>query len=473
MAAAVGLLLIALSGRYGYHRDEFYFLTAGKHLAWGYPDQPPFVPVLARLMSAIDAHSVVVLRLPASLAGAGIVAMTAPIAREFGASKPAQVLAAAVMALAAIVLAGGHLLGTTAFNLLAWAVLLWLVIRLLRTDDARLWVPIGLVAGIGLLDNTLVAFLAFGLAVGLIAVGPRRHFRSGWLWAGVVVAAALWLPYLVWQAQHGWPQIAESRAIAAGQSGTSQPRWLVLPFQVLLVGPATAPVWIAGLVRLLRSPDFRWARSLGVAYVAVAVVVVVTGGKGYYLGGFYPLLVGAGAEPALAWVRRAASPRRAVVSFVVFSLPVVVIALPVLPQRAFMSSGLVGLNWDLGEQIGWKAYVQEVAAAYHNAGSPAAIVTSNYGEAGAIDHYGGAYGLPHAYSGQTGYWDWGPPPASATSVLAVGFDRTDVTRYCSEALQVGRLDNHHDFNNAEQHRPIWRCQLRESWSTIWPQLKST
>ena len=134
--------------------------------------------------------------------------------------------------------------------------------RILRSGDERLWLVVGLVAGIGLLNKDLVAFLAFGVLAGLAIAGPRRHLASPWLWAGALIAGLLWTPYLVWQAQHGWPQLAVARSIAAGRSGTSEPRWAFLPYQLLLIGPFLAPVWIAGLVRLFRDPALRFAARL-------------------------------------------------------------------------------------------------------------------------------------------------------------------------------------------------------------------
>ncbi len=462
-----------VSPRYGYHRDELYFLAAGRHLAWGYPDQPPMAPFFAKVMSAIAPGSLVLLRLPAALATGGTVAITGLIAREFGAERRAQLLAAVVVATGAVFLGAGHLLGTTVFDLLAWSILLLLLVQLLRTGNDTLWLPIGVVAGLGLLDNTLVAFLLASVGAGVLAAGPRRLLRSPWLLAGALVAAAMWAPYVVWQARHGWPQLAESRAIAAGQSGTSQPRWQIVPYQLLLVGPWTAPVWIAGLVRLWRDRALRWCRCLGIAYAVLAAIVVTTGGKGYYLAGMVPLLAAAGAQPALDWLRRGRRHRVAAIGASVLTVPAIAVALPVLPQSTFATSGLAGLNYDLGEQVAWPSYVAQIGAAYRASGATA-VVTSNYGEAGAVDHYGARHGLPHAYSGQTGYWYWGPPPVHADPVLAVGFDRGFLRTVFRDVRQVGRLDNHLGLDDDEQHAPLWLCSgLRSEWRTAWPRFKST
>lgn len=477
VAAAVGVALLATSGGYGYHRDELYFLEAGQHLAWGYPDQPPLTPLLARLMSALAPDSLVVLRLPSAVASAVTVVVTGLIARDLGAGRAAQTLAAASVAVSSLFLALGHLLSTATFDLLVWTVLTWLIVRILRGGDQRLWLVVGVVGGIGLLNKLLVVFLVAGVVAGLLIAGPRSVFRSPWLWAGAALATVVWAPNLLWQATHGWPQLELSRAIASGSSGTSEPVALFVPFQFVLISPVLVPVWVAGLVRLFRDPGLATVRAFGWAYLVLAVVFMATGGKPYYLGGLYPALLAAGAPAVVAWIghRRA----RTVAVVAALALAAVVSAtlmLPLVPATALHATPIVDINYDAGEQIGWPALVASVAEVYSTlpAGkrSDAVIVTRNYGQAGAIDRYGGAHGLPGAYSGHNAYAEWGPPPDSAATAVVVGFDEVTLGRHCSDVSLAATFDNGIDLDNDEQGTPIWICRdLRRPWSQLWPELR--
>ena len=478
IAALLAVLLISLSGRYGYHRDELYFLASGRHLAWGYPDQPPLVPLIARLMSDLAPTSLVVLRLQSAVAAAALVLMTALITRELGGGRAAQILAAASIAVAPLVIGSGHLLSTTTLDLPVWALVCWLVIRILRGGDDRLWLAVGLATGVGLFDTDLVVFLLVAVMIGFAVSGPRRPFTSIWLYAGGLIAVALWAPYLAWQASHGWPELAIARSIAGGGSGTSAPRWQLLPFQLVLLGVYLCPVWVAGIVRLLRGPTLRWCRPLGVAYVVLVVIFLIAGGKPYYLGGMFPVLLAAGAEPVVDWMRRGHGRARPalIVAGVVLTLVGIPVTLPVVPVADVHSTPIVALNYDAGETIGWPAYVHEIAAVYDSL--PASqrrssiVLTSNYGEAGAVGHFGPAVGLPAVYSGHNGYWYWGPPPAAATTAVAVGFDRQALSPLCGTLRLAARLNNQVGVHDDEQGAPVWVCSaLRASWAVIWPGLR--
>lgn len=225
VVGALAALQVALGGRYGYHRDELYFVAAGGRPAWGYPDQPPLTPLLAAAAQAVAPGSVTVLRLWAVLAMAGATLVSGLVARELGGGRFAQVLAALATGLGAFSLLSGHLLATSTIDLTVWVVLSWLVLRSLRTGDERLWLVAGGVLGAGLLNKQLPVFLAVGIAVGiLLTPSARPVLRSAWLWCGVLVAAVLWAPVLAWQAVHGWPQLTLAGQIRA-EYGTAGCGW--------------------------------------------------------------------------------------------------------------------------------------------------------------------------------------------------------------------------------------------------------
>ena len=471
LAVAVSALLVVFAGGYGYHRDELYFLEAGRHLAWAYADQGPLTPLLAHLMERLSPGSLTVLRAPSALMTGGTIFITGLTAFELGASRRAQLIAAACAAVASVVLVVGHLLSTSTFDLLAWTLVTWLVARILRSGEQRLWLAAGLVAGLALLNKPLIAFLLIGLGVGLLVTGPRQLLRSRWLWAGVALALLTWAPWLVWQAQHSWPQLKVSSSIASGGSASSQPRWALLPFQFLLVSPVLAPVWIAGLVALLRAPRLRRFRFFAVAWIFLVVVFLATGGKPYYLAGTFPVLLAAGAIETDSWLQRGSTRARAALLWSMVALSGVVsalIALPLLPAKD--AGPIIGINSDVGETIGWPDLTRTVAAVYHRARPGAVIFTSNYGEAGAIARYGPGLGLPKAYSGHNAFGYWGPPPNRAGAVITVGLGRS--LTYFRDCRVMARVSNSARVDNDEHEEPVELCSgTRGSWSQIWPKLR--
>ena len=224
------------------------------------------------------------------------------------------------------------------------------------------------------------------LVVALVVVGPRRVFASRWPYLGAVVALACWAPNLTWQARNDWPQLALSRAIAGGSSGTSDTPATFVLLQLGLIGPLLIPVWVAGLWWLWRHPDWR---VFPVAYALLFVTFLLTGGKAYYLAGMYPVLLAAGSIAAVGWMRRGAVAVRATLltaAVLVSAVVSTVLFLPVLPVRDLADSPVLAINYDAGETVGWPRFAQQVGQVV--AAHPEAVVlTSNYGEAGALARY--------------------------------------------------------------------------------------
>ncbi|WP_336081050.1 glycosyltransferase family 39 protein [Nocardia sp. SSK8] len=467
LASAFALVLLLTSARYGYHRDELYFLAAGQRLDWGYPDQPPFVPALARLLATIDPDALWLLRVPAVLAATVVVVCAGAMAGVLGGGRGARLLTAGAVASAALVQGAGHLFGTTIFDLAFWSLISLLVLKLVRGADPRWWLAVGAAVGLGVQNKVLILVPVVALVVALLLTPQRKILATRYFPISLGIAAVLVAPYLWWQASNGWPQWTLSRAIAAGSSGTSDSPIMFVLLQFGLIGPLLVPLWGYGLWWLWRS---RY-RAFALTYALLFVVFLVAGGKAYYLGGMYPVLLAAGAVGLTGWLG-ASRKRWAAVGSVVAVNAVLSASmfLPLLPVEAVPDSPVLAVNYDAGETIGWPHFVEQVAAAYPPG---AAILTANYGEAGAIEHYGAEYGLPTPHSGHNAYWWWGPPPDTATTVLTVGLDHDRLTALCASVEPAGVIDNGLGIDNDEQGSPLYVCrEPRRPWSELWPHLRA-
>jgi 4-amino-4-deoxy-L-arabinose transferase-like glycosyltransferase len=485
VVAVVGTLLVAVAGRYGYHRDELYFIACGRHPAWGYPDQGPVTPILARLMDDLAPGSPTVLRLPAIGCLLGSVVLAALLARELGGGRFAQGLTALVVGTGVAPLLAGHLLATATVDLLVWVAVTYLVVRILSRPSGELdrwWLVVGLVVGIGLLNKALPGVLVLGLLVAALLVpAVRPRLRSGWLWAGALVAVACWAPYLVWQAGNGWPQ-QELAADIAREYGTAPERVAFFVQQLVLFGFPGAYLWLVGAARSLRHREPRygparpaWQPVLGWAWLVVLVVFAVTAGQGYYGAGLYPALVAAGAVGVEArWT--SARVRCVVVSATAAAAALLIpAALPVLPAAMLASSGWKDAASTQLDTVGWPRLVDDVAAAYRSLPDAdrrgAVILTDNYGEAGAVDLLGPARGLPRAWSGHNGYGWWGPPRDGGTAVVAV-FEGGPPAALTGCRLTT-RVRNDEGVPNEEStYAAVYVCRPpARGWAAVWPAVR--
>jgi len=477
IAAAAFAVEMAVSARYGYVRDELYFLAAGQHLAFGYVDQPPLTPLLARISALAAGNTVVGLRVLPALSLAALVVLTAAMSRLLGAGRAGQLLAALAAATCAEYLGAMHELTTTTPDFVFWGVTLLLVMRLLASQDPRWWLAIGTCVGVASEAKWNIAFLAAGLAAGFLATDARRLLRSRYLLLGCVIAAALAAPDVIWQAAHGWPSLDVFRALQTAAGHNRATYWLA---QVFFTGPLLTLVWVTGAVWSLRSEAARRFRPVAMACVIVIAAQFVLGGKAYYPGGAYTFLLAAGCVPLerrlaarkpLAFgIRPAVVTGAVIVACGAIGAPV---AIPLLPARALHTVPLQKINYDLGEEIAWPKQVALVAREYDALPGPlrrhTTILTGNYGEAGAIDRYGPGLGLPQVYSGANNFWLWGPPPAAASAAIAVNLDPAFLRHEFAHVRLVATFWNGVGVSDDEQGAQVYLATgLKSSWAQAWP-----
>jgi hypothetical protein len=320
------------------------------------------------------------------------------------------------------------------------------------------------VAGVGLNNKHAVVFLLFGVLVAL-ALDPvqRPVLRTRWPWLAGVVAAAMWVPNLLWQAQHGWPVFDLSADIADEYGGVGG-RVQLLVQAVLIFSPLMFLVWARGLGALLRDPRWRAALLPASVFVVVLVVFLVTGGKAYYLAGaIVPLLAAGCTWLAERWPGHADEIGFVLALSAIVAWPALV---PVLPVATYAGSFYPSVDDDQPETVGWPTYAAQVRDVVRDLPTGAVVFTGNYGEAGAFEWYG--VGAP-VWSGHNGWRNWGPPPESAAPVVVVGFDPSDDEFTGCE--QRATLHNRYGLDNEEEGLPVWVCDgPAGSWSAVWPRL---
>src|SRR5262245_57797359 len=243
--SAVALLIHLLTnGRYGYFRDELYYIACSRNLAFGYVDQPPLSILLLRLSEVLLGSSLFAIRLLPGLAGAVTVAITGLIAREVGGRGWAIALACAGSLCALFNLAVGNFFSMNAFEPLFWMACIYLLVRIINGGSPILWLWFGVLLGLGLENKHSTAFFAAGILVGLVLTPERRHFAQKWIWFGALIAFVLALPNVLWEARYHWPTYELLSNIAHSNKNVALSPVQFIAQQAVYLNPGTLPLWL-------------------------------------------------------------------------------------------------------------------------------------------------------------------------------------------------------------------------------------
>ena len=502
---AIGLLCAALllhgatAWRYGYFRDELYFIACSKHLAWGYVDQPPLVAVAAWLAGPTG-YQLVALRALPTLAAAGTVYLAVRLTKELGGGRFAQMLAGIATLLMPAYLLLGNTLTTTSFEPFFWTLAIYLTIRIVRASPItrpRLWLALAVAIALGAYAKYSIVLLVVALIAGLLLTNERRVLRTPYLMCVAAFVVLVLAPNLGWQAAHGWPFLAVIQGDATHrpsfangltleyQSLTNNAAAFALE-QLLYTNPLAAPVWLAGIIAPFRIAALRDLRFVALAYVVLFLAAVTLDAKGYYIIGIYATLLAVGAVA----IERVAVPLRAallgvLVAVAIVSLPM---SLPVLPAQGLVAyTKLLGLTGRdatpahliqplFAEEFGWDRLAQDVAHVYFalpdNIRAHTAIYADTYGDAGALDFFGPRHGLPPAISSQNNYYLWGTRGYDGTTLVAIGATRIDLLRRYYRSVTLARTSTEPYKWIVEGPSPIYLCRDPIApLSQIWPHLR--
>jgi hypothetical protein len=480
IAAALALLHLFTNGRYGFHRDELQFLSDARHLDWGYIAYPPFTPVIERIGLAVFGLSLVWLRLFSVLAQAAAIMATGLMAREFGGRRLAQVTAALAVALSPLPLFEGTEFQYTTFDYLWWVLIAYFTIRLLGTENPRWWLAIGAAVGMGLLTKYAIVFYIAGILAGVVLSRARHFLKSPWFYAGIGLAFLICLPNFLWQVRHEFISYHFLQHIHARDVGQGRADGFLTDQFRVCVNFFAAPLWIAGLIAFLRSRRYRMMAWM---YLVPLALLFFAKGRGYYTAAAYPMLLAMGAAVGERWL--ATLPRRGrrsiesvyFTGLAVCGAYIIAVVVPLAPSGPLRDFALQR-NGDLREEFGWEELVKTVAQ-IRDSLTPEqrahlGITTGNYGEYGAIEILGRAYGLPEPIGTTNSEWLRGYPAQAPTTIIVLGIRPEEADEIFADCRLAGHNGNAEGVHNEEldDHPFIFVCgPPRKPWAEVWREHK--
>ena len=483
--AALRLALhVATNGWYGFHRDELQTLDDARHLDWGFVVYPPITALLGRLELILFGTSLVGFRVFSAAAVSMIMVLAGLIAKELGGNRHAQLLAAVAAGIAPVSLTQGAVFQYVSFDYLWGVTVTYLLVRLMNSDEARLWMAIGLVLGVGMETRYTMGFLAVGIAGAVLLTPARRFLRSRWLWAGVGLSILVFLPNLIWQMQHHFISLdflshLHARDLRQGRYKGFFPEQLWI-----CVNLVTAPLTLLGLWFYLIRQEGRRYRLLGWTFVVTFALFAVAGTRSYYTAPLYPMLVAGGSvlfgnilgalRPAWSRLAYGVQWTAIVAGGVGFAL----LVMPVAPMGSRLWTITSKMHDQFREEIGWPDLAQAVAGVYGSLSAEerehTGILTGNYGEGGALNLYGPALGLPHAMCLTNSFWYRGYDPRLPQTVIVAGFRLEEARKLFDNCIVAAKNTNPFGVKNEESldHPDILLCRnLRMPWPVYWEQFR--
>jgi len=493
-------LHMATATRYGYFRDALYYLACADHLAFGYVDQPPLFPFIAWIARHTLGTSLYALMFWPALAGAARILLIAACARELGAKRFGVELAAVLAATPAVWWVIDHQFAMNAFEPLFWTGCAYVILCMIHTQNPKLWLVFGLIAGLGLETKYSTAVFCLALLLGLLLTHQRRLLFTPWVFAGGAVALLLFLPNLIWNIQHHWPFLDLVRNIRVTGKDLAYPPLAYLAQQIVMMSPVSLPFWFGGLLFYFFSRNAKSYRAFGWAFLITLGLFLISHGKDYYSAPAYPIVLAAGAVAAERPFEQQTSEspskwrsifRAVCFAWLIFGVAIILpLVLPVLPLDAFLryqshsplrpkptERSFVGavLPQYYADELPWEQQVAAVARVYHSLSpedqAKAAIFCDNYGQAGAIDFFGPRYGLPQALSGHQNYFLWGPRNYTGEIVILEGVREAEARKEFAFVEVAATLNIPYAYSY--ETRPILVCRgLKWNLQAIWPRVKN-
>ena len=478
-----------LFANYGIFRDEFYYLACTNHLSAGYVDQPPLSIYILAVGKWLFGESLFAIRLIPAITAAVTVYLTGLLTSEIGGKTIAVFTACITLAFSPIFLGMNTIFSMNTFDHLFWVLSAFLVVKIVQNDKPALWILLGIVLGLGMMNKISMIWFGAGLYAGILFTPLRASLKTIRPYLAAFIALLIFSPFIIWNITHDFAHIEFIRSATEYKYNELTPADFISG-QLLLPGPVSILVWLPGLVYLIISRELKKYRILGIIFISTVVILVLNWhSKAEYLAAAYPVVYAGGGvfiekvilNKSFIWIKYAL-PSAIIISGII-SMP---LALPILPVDIFIpyskALGVAPQNSEhqelselpqfYADMFGWEDLARTVSSVYKlipdSEKKSTVVIAGNYGEAGALDYYSSKYKLPTVICPHNSYWYWADPEhLNIKTVIVIGGKAEDHRSSCGDVTlaAVHRTKYSMPYEN---NLPIYICRdILRPFKEIW------
>ncbi len=465
------------STNYELHRDELLYFAMGSHLSWGFASTPPLMAFLSFIIKNLFGYHEFFVKLFPALAGASIIMLIAQFIREIGGKLFAVFTGCLAFLISTAMLRSSSLFMPVIFELFLWMLFLYFVLRLIKNQNPKFWIGIGICFGLAFLNKYSILFLGASTFLAILISEHRKLLLSKYLLYAVCIGFLIMLPNLLWQFNHSFPVVTHMGELYRTQLVYVSKKTFLL--EQIMMNFTSILIWMTGLIVLIFSKSEKKFRVFAYLFFIVITLFLVTSGKPYYTLGIYPVMFAFGGY----YLEKYFTGKRKIIALLIVawsfltSLFFVPLGLPVFPQKqmeaycSFFSKHIspapmrneqnsyYPLPQDYMDMTGWEELAGLASVAYNQLDSlqkkDCIIYANNYGQAGAIDFYGKKYHLPDAVSVNDSFIFWAPDSLNTHNFIITDNRLGDIPRLFNNYREIGEINNYYFRENGLK---VYLCQ---------------
>ena len=438
---------------YGFFRDELYYLACSNRIQLGYVDHPPLSIYILAVWKAIFGDSLFVIRIVPVIISSATVFMIGLFTLRLGGGKTAIIISTITYMTAPIFLGMNTIYSMNSFDFFFWITSAYIFLKIIQqgavpttVGNSKLWIILGVVLGLGLLNKTSVFWLGAGIFAGTIFTPLRKDLKTKYPYIAALIALLIFSPFIIWNLNHDLAHLEFMRNAASRKYGGLSPISFILD-QILILNPPTIFIWLPGIVFYFLRKEAKQYRAIGFIWLTTFIILFINmHSKGEYIAAAYQILFAAGAVLIERW---SALSNRFWIKYSVIT-PVVLsgilispLARPLLSPETFIKyQSALGMEPTSNEgmqleelpqfyadMFGWEDLAQDVSKVYQSLSEDerktTVVYCSNYGRAGAIEYFSKKYPLPKVVCPHNSYWYWWNEAGTTTTIIIIGGDMED------------------------------------------------